>query len=410
MISADGVIRRFLWFLTGAALAFGFAASATAKGHLKALVIGNDAYQNMPAASASVSNAEEIGMALGELGFNVSLITDGDAITFWQKFAIFSSAAVTSGPDTLNVIYFAGRTAVENGQTYLLPIDVDAGAGIGSRAIALDQIISLSAAGGGGVFVVLDLEQSTDEAGVQFGVGQIAKPSKGLITIIERAPDVQLDDETGEAFAITFSDEIELPNLLMGPFIELVAEGARTYSGTQLSLTFIRGERSGILLNPETDKAEVDRQLQLRAYDIARTGSNEELAAFAELYPDFELADAPVADAPRTVADIQDQQPLLRPVTFTAPLSGAGKPLDGLSISEIIKLKPKHSPLEGLPKIAWEDKSCSSCHKWNQAALCEHGARYQGDIWNRAKEKSHPLGGGFKRVLRAWAADGCLEE
>ena len=403
-------MRNHFVLLMLTALLIGGADIAAAKSHLRALIIGNDAYQSLPVATASVGNAEEMELALDQLGFDVSLISNGDAITLWQRMAAFTSIAATSGPDAVNVIYFAGRTAVENDQTYLLPIDADPSAGIASRAILLDQIVTLTAAGGSGVFVVLDLAQASEAANIQQGVGPLRTPPKGLVAIIERASGVQPDDETNEAFAITFSDETQLPNLLMGPFIELAAHGAKSYSAGKLTPTFIRGEASAVIVNVEPDQGEVDRILQLRAYDLSRTGSKEKLAAFAALYPDFERSDELLGGVPKSAEEIEDELELLRPVLFSSPLSGAGKSLDGLSISEIIKLKPKHTPIEGLPTSAWEDKSCSDCHKWDQAALCEHGTRYQGDIWNRAKLKSHPLGGSFKRVLRAWAADGCLTE
>ena len=148
------------------ALLIGGADIAAAKSHLRALIIGNDAYQSLPVATASVGNAEEMELALDQLGFDVSLISNGDAITLWQRMAAFTSIAATSGPDTVNVIYFAGRTAVENDQTYLLPIDADPSAGIASRAILLDQIVTLTAAGGSGVFVVLDLAQASEAANI----------------------------------------------------------------------------------------------------------------------------------------------------------------------------------------------------------------------------------------------------
>ena len=225
---------RLVFSLLAAALVFGFTNAAIAESHMRALVIGNDDYQNLPPATTSVSNAEEVSLALEQLGFGVTLIENGDAITFWQKVGAFSAAAATDGPDTLNFIYFAGRTAVESGQTYLLPIDAEAGSGISARAILIDQIISLSSAGGANVFVVLDLEQAVDTLETQLGVGPIVSPRKGLVAVVERAPEIELEEDAGEAFAITFSDESQLPNLMMDPFIELVAEGAQSYTNGQL--------------------------------------------------------------------------------------------------------------------------------------------------------------------------------
>lgn len=401
-------MRIFLCFLTYVAMAFGLAGAVSAEGHLRALVIGNGAYQNVPAAETSITNAEEVKLALGALGFDVNFAKNIDTVNFWRIVAEFSSTAVQSGPDALNVVYFAGRAAVENDRTFLLPVDADAGAGIASRAILLDQIITLSGLGGGAVYVVLDLEKAASVPDTQFGVGLVSAPAMGLVAIIERMAEAELADGAGEAFAVAFSDETQLPNLRMDAYVELVAAGAQSYSEDQLKVSFFRGQPSDVFFNREDDDEKANHLLRLRAYDLARTGSDDELAAFSSLYPDYELSEQVAAvDAE---SGNEAELTLLRPIVFSAPISGAGEPLEGLTIGEIIKLKPKHSPIEGLPSAAWENKTCANCHNWNEAALCEHGKRYQGDIWNRAGEKAHPLGGSFKKVIRAWAADGCLSE
>ena len=137
-------MRNHFVLLMLTALLIGGADIAAAKSHLRALIIGNDAYQSLPVATASVGNAEEMELALDQLGFDVSLISNGDAITLWQRMAAFTSIAATSGPDTVN----------------------DPSAGIASRAILLDQIVTLTAAGGRGVFVVLDLAQASEAANI----------------------------------------------------------------------------------------------------------------------------------------------------------------------------------------------------------------------------------------------------
>jgi len=117
----------------------------------------------------------------------------------------------------------------------------------------------------------------------------------------------------------------------------------------------------------------------------------------------------PIADAPEPVA-----APLPAPavtglpdsVAFAAPI-GAGDPeIATRSLADLIAGSPRFPPIEGLPEAVWKDKTCASCHQWNQANLCDQAQTYLGDR-TRALSKQHPYGGIFKQALSIWARDGC---
>ena len=93
-------------------------------------------------------------------------------------------------------------------------------------------------------------------------------------------------------------------------------------------------------------------------------------------------------------------------VAFNSPL-GAGDPeIATRSISDLIAARPRFPPIEGLPEAAWKDKTCASCHQWQQANLCTQAKTYMNDQ-TRAVTKEHPFGGVFKQLLRIWAEGGC---
>lgn len=113
----------------------------------------------------------------------------------------------------------------------------------------------------------------------------------------------------------------------------------------------------------------------------------------------------PVAPEPEVAAGETDGG-LPDVVAFNTPL-GAGDPeLATRSISDLISASPRFPPIEGLPEAAWKDKTCASCHQWEQANLCTQAQTYMNDQ-TRALTKEHPFGGVFKQLLRIWAEGGC---
>ncbi|WP_420333921.1 caspase family protein [Roseibium sp.] len=113
----------------------------------------------------------------------------------------------------------------------------------------------------------------------------------------------------------------------------------------------------------------------------------------------------PVAPTPEVTAG-ESSGGLPDVVAFNAPL-GAGDPeIATRSISDLISASPRFPPIEGLPEAAWKDKTCASCHQWEQANLCTQAKTYMNDQ-TRAVTKEHPFGGVFKQLLRIWAEGGC---
>jgi hypothetical protein len=90
---------------------------------------------------------------------------------------------------------------------------------------------------------------------------------------------------------------------------------------------------------------------------------------------------------------------------FTQPVPFGPFPVNGRSLKELAESQPLFPPLEGIPDEMWK-KPCATCHKWNQARLCEQGKTYAQSA-RQVLRHQHPFGGAYKIALMKWAKSGC---
>jgi hypothetical protein len=113
------VLRTLPYLATTIAVTAFMALPATAQKRV-ALVIGNSAYQHATALANPVNDANDMGAALKELGFEVILGLDLDKRAFDARVREFSRAL----PDAeTGVFYYAGHGLQLLGRNYLVPID-----------------------------------------------------------------------------------------------------------------------------------------------------------------------------------------------------------------------------------------------------------------------------------------------
>ncbi|GAB4519020.1 MAG: hypothetical protein Tsb0019_19390 [Roseibium sp.] len=161
-----------------------------------------------------------------------------------------------------------------------------------------------------------------------------------------------------------------------------------------------------------------------------QSGTAEAYRAYLEAFPEGAFAELarlelqiilgedqstdPIADTPPVTATApaaepeaspDDQEPL-GDIAFNSPLGMGDPEIATRSISELITGSPRFPPIEGLPEDVWKQKTCSSCHLWQQSNLCEQAQTYVGDDAPSAPGQ-HPYGATFKDALRAWASQGC---
>lgn len=94
-------------------------------------------------------------------------------------------------------------------------------------------------------------------------------------------------------------------------------------------------------------------------------------------------------------------------VGWDVPLAGFTPEVNGRTLAQIVEGSPLYAPIAGLPDELWKDQSCSNCHAWNQERLCEQGQVYLGTLAEQSLAKQHPMGGGLKEAMQAWAAWDC---
>jgi hypothetical protein len=98
-------------------------AAAGQYGHRIALVIGNNAYQNIPQLHTAVTDARSIGGELEKRGFKV--VFRQDATRRAMNDAIDEFIAMLSS-DTVAVVYYSGHGVQINNANYLIPTDLGA--------------------------------------------------------------------------------------------------------------------------------------------------------------------------------------------------------------------------------------------------------------------------------------------
>jgi hypothetical protein len=107
------------------------------------------------------------------------------------------------------------------------------------------------------------------------------------------------------------------------------------------------------------------------------------------------------------VSNPPHDQPVFGDLFFDQPLTAGGPDVEGRSMADIIQTSPLFPPIEGLPDEVWKGKQCKDCHEWTQQALCDQGKFYVNSGERLELGAIHPYGGQLRRVLKAWAEQGC---
>jgi len=100
-----------------------FPTSPTHAAKRLALVIGNNAYENVPALQKAVNDSEAISQELVKLGFAV-VSAENVGRRAMSRALVELESKIESGDTAL--IYFAGHGFAVDGTNYLLPVDVPA--------------------------------------------------------------------------------------------------------------------------------------------------------------------------------------------------------------------------------------------------------------------------------------------
>lgn len=103
-------VQRFFFGIL--AIWLGLASAVMAEPRI-ALVIGNGAYRSVNGLPNPPNDAKLMAEALKAVGFQVTLVADGDMATMGAAVSAFGSALRTAGPDATGLFYYEiGRAHV----------------------------------------------------------------------------------------------------------------------------------------------------------------------------------------------------------------------------------------------------------------------------------------------------------
>ncbi|MBI3435167.1 MAG: caspase family protein [Proteobacteria bacterium] len=196
-----------------------------------ALVIGNDAYQNVPPLRKAANDARTMGDTLKKLGFGVLYGENLTRRDMADKLITFDRMVE---PGTVAFFFFAGHGFEVKGENYLLPVDVPpAREGqeelVRDSAVAAQRIIDrLQARGARTAILILDAcrDNPFERKGTRAvaGVGGLAAmtPPEGVFvvfsagakqTALDRLSDA--DANPNSVFTRTFAKELATPGLTL---------------------------------------------------------------------------------------------------------------------------------------------------------------------------------------------------
>ncbi|GAB4051836.1 caspase family protein [Spirosoma litoris] len=113
--------------------------TATTPARRVALVVGNNAYQNVPPLKKSLNDAADVAQALKSLQFEVTTLTNVTYAQFMTGFAEFREKLHSTD---VALLYFSVHAGNHKGHYYLMPIDAKADCDLATSSIDLRNLLS----------------------------------------------------------------------------------------------------------------------------------------------------------------------------------------------------------------------------------------------------------------------------
>ncbi|AXI41342.1 caspase family protein [Sulfitobacter sp. SK011] len=264
-----------------------------------ALVIGNSTYEHVSNLPNPKNDANDIGVALGRIGFSVTTHLDLDYRS--MRLAIRDFAEEASDAD-MAFVYFAGHGIEIDGANYLIPVNAELGSDrdVEFEAIRLDTVLS-SVTGVQGVKVILvdacrnnpflsDMVQTSAKRSVGRGLGRI-DPGGVLVGYAARSGTLAMDGEgRNSPYAKALLQHIEEPGLELGKLFRRVRDTVfELTEGYQEPFTYGSLPGKDIFLKPpvqlaaasnDTAAAASLKVLQKMAEDFAKASDGNTISAW----------------------------------------------------------------------------------------------------------------------------------
>ncbi|MEM7213140.1 MAG: caspase family protein, partial [Pseudomonadota bacterium] len=277
-------MKRFL--ATTALLSLIWATPALSDG--VALVIGNGDYQNAPDAVTAVRDAEAVGEALTEAGWQVKTLTDLDREGMREAIGGFSDV---SGIGTEVLIFYSGHAMRTGGVTYLAPVDAKAESltDVLFDGVPLELLLGIASEKSGRAIVFLDgaqLRGFTPTDFVEPGLAALDGP-EGVLIVSAAEP--------GQAVRRSRWRDSRFARLIMNDFLQPGASAMEVATGLDAP-TFHSGavdEDFAVVAAPAAvEESGLDYEIELAYWRTAeRSGKAEDYAAYLERYPQGAFAE-----------------------------------------------------------------------------------------------------------------------
>jgi formylglycine-generating enzyme required for sulfatase activity len=199
-----------------------------------ALVIGNSAYQGIPALKNPVNDATAMAEALNKLGFEVIEVTNASQREMNLAIASFGQKLTS---DTAALFFYAGHGLQVKGKNYLVPVDaqIETEAEVRAVTVDVDAVLDQLAASTVSI-VILDacrnnpFEHAFRKMGG--GLAQMDAP-KGSFIAYATAPGKTAADGTGNhgLFTQELLKEINTPGLELGMLMRRVRSNVAKETG-----------------------------------------------------------------------------------------------------------------------------------------------------------------------------------
>jgi hypothetical protein len=166
-----------------------------------ALIIGNSDYIELGSLENPVNDATDMASVLGQLGYDVSLVLNGDLVQMETALINYGRKLSTSR-EAKGIFYYAGHGVQSGGDNYLIPSGAQIGseAFLRSKALSTESITSILEQAGNEVNVMI-LDACRDNPfgwsrGGTRGLSVVSRSVPGIITVFATAPGaVALDGE-----------------------------------------------------------------------------------------------------------------------------------------------------------------------------------------------------------------------
>ena len=210
-----------------------------------ALVIGNSAYQAVPALSNPANDAKAVANALRAVGFSqVRELHDTDLATFGKALKDFGDIAAAAD---WAVIYYAGHGLEVGGTNYLIPVDakLDQQSHVEDEAMPLSRLLSKVSAASKMQLVILDACRNNPFIGKMRSTGRSTRaitpglasiePESGVLVAYSARDGTTALDGTGpnSPFAEALVRYLTEPGLEIGLLFRKVRDAVYTVTGKQ---------------------------------------------------------------------------------------------------------------------------------------------------------------------------------